>query len=202
MLARLFLVLLLLAPQVSLASLYTCVTQLGESVPLRLGERPLNEAARALPGKSSVKKHEYSGLCLETRYLTQPGPSFSFELECRERCEGSLVGGEPLRFAPLPLLDTRVPTHGLISITSARREGFGLIMRVLKSAVPLQGGGTLPVSASGEHHFFREEEEFVFDVGADEYLFISEGVRHRLAALEVKVRCKRAKEHAFPTTNP
>jgi len=193
---------LLAFPAALQAATYSCTTEFGETVPLALvreGQRQeWNAHARSLPGSSQVKQVKVSDSeTLETRYLTQAGPSFRFELRCKKGapCEGRLLpSGKVVELAPLQdLFDRRnAEATGSVTVQSTSRERFGLLVRVRKSAVPLGKEGSIPVSASGELKMFEEARDFVLDVGADEQLPLAGGSFARLAALEVKVRCRRS----------
>ena len=147
---------------------------------------------------TTVKRKEYvSGkrqIFLDTRYATHAGPSFRLELNCESgaKCQGKVLDLKaPYRLEASPV-DTRLASRGYAELTLGRREHLGLIVRVFKEAVPGPGGTKLPVSASGELKFFREDPLFVQDVGVDEQLFLLEDFSVRNAALEVKIRCEPA----------
>lgn len=129
---------------------------------------------------------------LDTRYVTHPGPSFTLELDCEpgQKCRGKLAGlAPPYRLNASPV-DQRLPAAGYAELTLGSREYLGLIVRIFKAAVPTPGERTIPISASGELKFYREDPLFVQDVGVDEQLYLLDDFSVRNAALELKIRCE------------
>lgn len=136
---------------------------------------------------------------LDTRYAKQPGPSFRFQLDCSEKakapkskCSGHFVDTENKNFLRLQtaVADRRIKNNqGIVEIKLGDREHLGFITRVFKKAVPLTESEQISTSASGEFKFLHEDSEFIQDVGTDEQLYLLNGLRTRIAAFEVKIRC-------------
>ncbi|RZA09918.1 MAG: hypothetical protein EOP11_00150 [Proteobacteria bacterium] len=155
-----------------------------------------NEEARRLTGPGQVKRRELAldnrKIYLDTRYLHRPGPDFKINVTCeKEKCDGAFEGGKDFLSFPVALVDERTKEGGEAELKFGRREHLGLIVRIKKKAVGLPAGGTIPVSASGELKIYRTDPLFIQDVGADEQLPILPGLTERIAALEIKIRCRR-----------
>lgn len=207
---------------------YTCTTEFGEAVPLKLtvlkrGEtcgscgdanfnpplkivdvkatREWNKDVAEDTSQSSKRKrkvyslHERSAL-IDWRYMKQPGPSFRLSIECPQnqtKCRGSFLDqASPSEFRiETRLADRRRPNNrGWVEFALSDRENLDFRVRIFKDAIGDAAEKSGPVSASGERIFVRDEPDFIMDVGVDEHLKLFENVRHRLAALEIKIRCK------------
>jgi len=204
----------------SAASTYHCQTTFGENVPIRkflLKERceacespgapvpekflrekkiELNAAAELLQNQTSKgKRRTFSEngnyVLLDTRYLSQAGNAFKFNLHCPQegKCIPTFVEGEKVSIKPLgPLFDKRHPkSFGELTFQFTSRDTSGFLTRIYKKNA-LRG---TELSSSGEMKIYREDPEFSFDLGTDEQIELLPGVYARLAALEAKIVCKR-----------
>ena len=134
---------------------------------------------------------------LDTRYATQKGSTFNFELNCvpgTDKCSGAFKDTGETNFIKIPVktFDTRLSDRqGRAEISMSTREHLGWIIRLFKDVVPLDPTSSAPVSGSGELKFFREDPIFIQDVGVDEPFHLIESHRTRIAALEIKIRCSK-----------
>lgn len=133
---------------------------------------------------------------LDWRYVKTSGPSFRLAVECPSnsaKCRGSFLDQSSRSEFKIEtqLADGRIPNNrGWVEFHLSDREHLDLRVRVFKEATGDGKVDRVPVSASGEKLFLRTDAGFIMDVGADENLLILENVRHRLAALEIKIRCE------------
>lgn len=145
--------------------------------------------------KRRVFTHDDRQIFLDTRYATQDGPKFQFELNCpdQNRCDGYFKGvaNKALLEVDTSTFDQRSPNSaGHLSIQIGRRENLGFIVRVFKRNLALNPKTQVTLSASGELKFFREDPLFIHDTGVDEPLALMKNLRTRIAALESKIICQ------------
>ncbi len=192
------------------AATYNCSTEFGESVPLRISatragkpapdlSRSWNEAVRENENlKSKIKSEELifenEKLAFEWRYAKRPGPSFAIEVQCPKegKCAGKFLNSKDASALTLEtkLFDQRsVSQRGYVQLHLSDREELALRIRVFKETGERDTENQLTLSASGEHMILALAPRFIIDVGVDEHLKLSKNVGHRLAALEIKVRC-------------
>lgn len=173
---------------------YQCRTEFGETLPLRSGKVAWNESARTRPGPAKVKQKNYEAPAgpgtFETRYVTQAGPSFGLIVVCPpgEKCRGAFAGGAETLLLGAPLLDERAPGTGRAELKLTNREHLNLLVRLRK----IPAGAGAPLSSSGELKIFREDPLFIQDVGVDDFFAPAPGASTRLAAFEIKIRCRRS----------
>jgi hypothetical protein len=176
----------------------------GATIPPNMIDRALSaewntQVASDSSLRSKVKRKSLSAgdrqILLETRYATQKGPSFTFELNCAQgsdKCSGSFKDTPEANLIKIPVktIDNRLSNRqGRAEISMSAREHLGWIIRLFKEVVPLDATSSTPVSGSGELKFFREDPLFIQDVGVDEPLHLIDSHRTRIAALEIKIRC-------------
>jgi hypothetical protein len=149
-----------------------------------------------------VKRHVLTSedrlVLLDTRYARQNGPTFRFQMKCskgKKKCEGSLPDADAsgkLKIYSPRLFDHRPEARtGYLELMLATREHLGFIARIFKEDVPLDKGEKQTVSASGEIKFFQEDPLFSMDAGADEQMHLIGDLFQRIAALEIKITCKK-----------
>lgn len=202
---------LLLFPFTAPAALYTCTTEFGESVPLqatatRAGKpapdlsRTWNQGVKKDQSlKSKIKSEELISedekIVFEWRYAKRPGPPFAIDVQCTltGKCSGKFMNTKDPSALTLEtkLFDQRFVTRrGYVQLNLGDREELSLRIRVFKEMNDSAAKETQTLSSSGEHMILSLEPRFIIDVGVDEHLKLSKDLEHRLAALEIKVRCK------------
>lgn len=127
------------------------------------------------------------------RYAKRAGPSFKMSVDCREgsKCSGQFLETENPKLLRLTadLYDKRiVDGRGHAELNISDREVLDLRVRVFKQGK--RDGQRFKVSASGEHMILELRPKIIHDVGVDEYLNIAKNLDHRIAALELKIRCE------------
>lgn len=196
-----FLMILALMPLLASAAQYDCTTEFGEAVPLGLtlpdSTSSWNEAVRTDESLTSkIKSAEYGAdaekIKFEWRYAKRTGPSFALEVQCppKGKCSGSFLKGDPAALdLEANLFDRRFPTRrGYVQLRLGNREELVLRVRVFKETAANAESSQI-LSGSGEHAIMSLEPKFILDVGVDEHLKLSKAYTHRVAALEIKIRC-------------